>query len=293
MNAAIPRTLADDYAVCGKIARDHYENFPVVSLLVPGRLRPHVAAVYAFARGADDLADEGTVSAARRLEALAEWRRRLAAAIAGRSDDTIFRALGNTIRTFEIPGDYFHALLDAFVQDVEKHEYETFHALLAYCRRSANPVGAIMLSLFGCLSPRTIPPSDALCTGLQLANFWQDVSIDVRKPRFYIPGEDLDRFGVRRMDLAAGMATPAIRDLIRFEVQRTKEYFANATLLFPLVPWRLRMNLRAIHSGGARILRSIEAIDYNVTARRPVVKKGQAIAILLSSVFSSGRNSRS
>jgi squalene synthase HpnC len=293
MNGAIPSNLTADYEACLRIAREHYENFPVVSLFVPKRLRPHVAAVYAFARGADDLADEGADRLEQRLSALADWRFSLERCIAGEGEGEVFRALGHTIRSYTIPPRFFHALIDAFEQDVVTQEYETFEQVLDYCRRSANPVGAIMLALFGCLDERSLPPSDALCTGLQLANFWQDVSVDARKPRCYIPREDLERFGLCFQDLADGSASSTMRELIRFEVQRTREYFVTATFLLPLVPWRLRMNLRAIRAGGMQILTSIEAINFDVTRRRPVLTKRQAISILFSSILPLERNGRS
>lgn len=285
-----PRILSEAYGYCQRIAREHYENFPVLSLLIPRRLRRHVAAVYAFARAADDFADEGAIDAATRLGNLGRWSAQLDAALEGRPEGPVFTALEHTIRSFSIPPDYFRALIDAFRQDVVRQEYDRFEEVLAYCRRSANPVGAIMLALFGCLNPETLKPSDALCTGLQLANFWQDISVDAQLPRCYIPRVDLERFGVRKEDLATGKADSAMRSLIEFEVQRTKEYFVSARHLLPLVPWRLRMNLRAIRSGGMAILRRIEAIQYEVTVQRPVLSKRQSLTVLLSAVLPFERN---
>lgn len=277
--------LGRAYDRCLAIARGHYENFPVASLLIPRHLRRHVAAVYAFARRADDLADEGDAGIPARLEALAGWRAQLTDSIDGKGGDDIFLALGETIRRFAIPPNLFHALLDAFEQDVTKTSYETFEELLAYCRRSADPVGRIMLALFGRLDERTAAPADCLCTALQLANFWQDVSIDARKPRCYIPQEDFDRFGVPSDAVQNPHATREFRRLIRFEVDRTRRYFENAKMLMQMVPFRLKLELLAIHAGGATVLDKITARDYDVLSSRPALSAGDGARVLLRLVM--------
>lgn len=269
------------YAHCLRVARDHYENFPVASRLLPARLRPHVAAVYAFARAADDFADEGAASAGERLAELSAWRTQLERCVMGDAEHPVFIALGDTIRRFDIPVQLFHDLLDAFEQDVRVTAYATFDDVLDYCRRSANPVGRIVLALHGLLTERTAAASDALCTGLQLANFWQDVSVDARKPRVYIPEEDLVAIGALRDDILAGRSTDALRSVIRFEVERTRRYFQASVPLFGMVPLRLRLELRAIWHGGMRILDAIERTECDTTERRPVLGGADRLLILL------------
>lgn len=306
-------TINEAYQYCMRLARAHYENFPVASLLMPRRLRPHVAAVYAFARLADDMADEGAAAPEARRANLESWREGLKRCeyedededgdeqvhvhehkdedengegrqgIAGRHP--VFVALGHTMRSFRIPEQLFHDLIDAFAQDTWKVRYESFDEVLEYCRRSANPVGRIILALFGCLDERTGPPADALCTGLQLVNFWQDVSVDRRIPRIYIPIKDLSRFGVAEDDILSGRDSHATRTVIAFEVERTKAYFRDALPLFPLVPMRLRLELRAIWRGGLRVLEKIEKQRYTVLQSRPALSRSDLFSIFTGAVL--------
>jgi phytoene synthase len=285
--------LAEAYAACVRIARGHYENFPVASVLLPSRLRPHVAAVYAFARHADDLADEGGDPSGVRLAKLEHWGSLLDACTRPdfgsdssllKTERDIFLALGDTIGRFAIPKALFEDLLSAFRQDAVQERYATFADVLDYCRRSANPVGRIMLALFGRLDAETAPASDALCTGLQLANFWQDVSMDLRIPRVYIPEEDFERFGVDREAFARGEGTDAVRELLRFETERARSFFIAALPLFPLVPWRLRLELRAIWAGGMRILDKIGQVEYNTLQYRPALTSLDALRIMAAAV---------
>ncbi len=288
MKTAADIKLRLAYARCQRIAREHYENFPVASFLLPAKLRPHVAAVYAFARIADDFADEGDDTPEVRFQKLADWRAQLDSAVANkeRSDlHPIFPALGDTMRRFEIPLQLFHDLLDAFVQDVTVEEYETFDALHDYCRRSANPIGRIMLALSGVLNTRTAPLSDALCTGLQLANFWQDVSVDIQKPRVYLPKETRDTFGVERAQLVRKIATANVRDAIRFEVQRTRGYFHESERLPRLLPFRLSVQVRATWCGGMRILDLIERQNFDVLRCRPKLRGTDVVLIFLHTIF--------
>ncbi|MFA6235655.1 MAG: squalene synthase HpnC, partial [Bacteroidota bacterium] len=260
--------------------------------------------VYAFARHADDIADEGNASPEQRREALEHWRAQFATCMeqgsvnedradrdgaAGSKGNgqvhPVFIALGNTMRRFRIPEQLFHDLLDAFVQDTQKQQYDDFDELLGYCRRSADPVGRIILALFGCLDERTAPASDALCTGLQLVNFWQDVSIDRDKPRLYIPKEDLARFGLAPDDILHGEDTHATRTVIAFEVERTREFFYRALPLFPLVPRRLRLELGAIWRGGMRVLEKIEKQRYTVIQSRPSLSATDVLSIFSGAVL--------
>lgn len=310
MEKTVEISLEDAYRSCLRLARSHYENFPVASMLMPRRLRPHIAAVYAFARLADDIADEGTASPEERRRGLEAWRSQLrrvekagvatdpafgggeASVAAGHAREAtqevlhpLFIALGDTIRRFDIPPQLFHDLLDAFVQDTEQQQYETFDELRGYCRRSADPVGRIILSLFGCLNEETGPPSDALCTGLQLVNFWQDVSVDRQKPRLYVPLEDLARFGLSAADILDGSDTHATRTVIAFEVDRTRAYFRDALPLFPLVPRRLRLELNAIWRGGMRVLEKIENQRYTVIQSRPALSAADTLSMLSAAVL--------
>ncbi|MBR9974464.1 MAG: squalene synthase HpnC [Bacteroidetes bacterium] len=300
MKSSQDQALREAYLYCRRLARTHYENFPVASWLMPRRLRPHVAAVYAFARHADDLADEGVIAAEQRREHLEDWRAQLRAVeTAGdgsgegfvqRSGHNggihpVFLALGDTMRRFDIPAQLFHDLIDAFVQDTWKECYNSFDELTDYCRRSANPVGRIVLALFGRLDERTGPPSDALCTGLQLVNFWQDVSVDRVKPRLYVPLEDLARYSLTPADILRGKDTHATRTAISFQIERTKQFFHQALPLFPLVPPRLRLELSAIWRGGMRVLEKIEKQHYTVLQSRPALTAAETFAIVSAAVL--------
>jgi squalene synthase HpnC len=269
--SAASDSLTRAYAECGRLARAHYENFPVASRLLPGPMRPHVAAVYAFARHADDFADEARFEGQDRLALLDAWGRRLRACAERPDEHPVFLALGHTIRTFGLPLAPFEDLLDAFRMDVTVKRYAAFEDLLGYCRRSADPVGRIVLLLFGHREARLHALSDAVCTGLQLANFWQDVGIDLDKGRCYIPVQDMMEFGVSEADLAARRATPAFSGLMRFQVERTRAFFARGAPLAGLVGGRLGFELRLVAAGGSRILDKIDAAGGDVFSRRPVL----------------------
>lgn len=283
--------IDDAYVHCIRIAHGHYENFPVGSLLIPKQHRPAVAAVYAFARYADDLADEGHDGPEERLVRISAWRDELLQCLESPKRPE-FIALGDTIRRYNMPLDPFLHLLEAFAQDAIKSSYSDFDEVLDYCRRSANPVGRIMLFLFGRHNTETVPPSDALCTGLQLANFWQDIAVDRNKPRVYIPEADMRRFGVVRADFDANHANAAFKKLLAFEVQRTREYFWESTSLFRKVPFRLRLELRAIWRGGMSILDMVERQDFDVLAHRPSLTWLQYASILARSFFPSWRRAK-
>lgn len=285
-------TLTEAYNHCTALAREHYENFPVASRLMPARLRPHVAAVYAFARHADDMADEGAMSGDDRGAQLEQWRGLLQECSHRESEHPVFLALGDTIRRFSIPQQLFHDLLDAFVQDTQVRSYATFDDVLDYCRRSANPVGRIILALHGILHEETARPSDALCTGLQLVNFWQDVSVDRLKPRVYIPEEDLARHGLTTEDILRGEDNHRIRTVIALEVERTRPFFENALPLFPLVPLRLRRELAAIWRGGMRILEKVEKQGYNAVVSRPSLSWKDKISVFSGAVLKGSPHAR-
>ncbi|OIQ99167.1 All-trans-phytoene synthase [mine drainage metagenome] len=252
---------------------DHYENFPVASWLLPHRLREPVAAIYAFARSADDIADEGEVEADSRLRKLAEYRSELAKIAAGLpTQNPIFRRLAAAIAKHGLPLSPFSDLLDAFSQDVVKTRYADFDELLAYCRRSADPVGRLLLRLFRAESAAQLAWSDAICTSLQLINHWQDVAIDAARGRIYLPRQDLQRFSVSEAQIVAGTADDHWRSLLRFEVERARAMMHSGAPLGRTLPGRIGLELRLIVAGGLSILAKIEAADYDVFRSRPVLK---------------------
>ncbi len=251
----------------------HYENFPVASLLLPARLRRPVELIYAFARSADDFADEGQQPAAARLAALAGYRDELRRIARGAPPETaLFQALGATVAEFRLPLDPFFALLDAFSQDVVKMRYASFAEVLDYCARSANPVGALMLHLFEAATPERLRQSDAICSALQLVNFWQDVENDFARGRIYLPVDDMARFGVTERDIAEGHCTDAWRRLIVFQIERTRAMLESGAPLARALPGRIGLELRMIVQGGLRILEKLERAGGDAFRRRPVLR---------------------
>jgi len=266
-NVSAGITLDEAFAHCEARVRGHYENFPV-GLVVPRDKRRYVHAIYAFARAADDFADEPMYEGMR-AEKLDQWEARLHEAYAGRAEDPIFIALADTVRRLEIPQGLLLDLLSAFRQDTVKARYANWEELLDYCRRSADPVGRLVLLVFGYRDPDLLPLSDAICTGLQLANHWQDLAIDLRKDRIYAPRDLLDRFGVKEWDLNAGRVTPAFTGLMAELVSRTRALFERGRPLCDRVGRDLRLEMRLTWLGGSGILDRVEAAGYDVFRRRP------------------------
>ena len=249
---------------------DHYENFPVASFLLPSRLRPAVEAIYAFARSADDLADEGDAAPGVRIAALDAYEAALQGIDNGLTPNSaLFKHLAQVVADYRLPTQPLHDLLSAFRQDVTTPRYETFQMLLDYCRRSANPVGRLMLHLYGADDSRNLRDSDAICTALQLINFWQDVVIDWRKARIYIPLEDMNRFGVSPDGIADARVDASWQALMHFEVERARAMMLSGAPLALRLPGRIGWELRLVVQGGLRILERIEAVDYDVFTRRP------------------------
>jgi len=271
--------VAEAYAFCSKMAQKHYENFPVGSWLIPRRLRPHVHVVYAFARIADDFADEAHYDG-QRFENLDDWEQQLEDCYAGRFKHPVYVALDRTRREFDIPIQLLKDLIDAFKQDVTKQRYANFDEVLDYCRRSANPVGRLVLILFRYRDEELFALSDQICSALQLANFWQDVSIDLKKDRIYIPQDDQERFGVAEQDLFDHKVTDNFRRLLKFQVERTWEIFERGKPLPGRVKSPLNFELRATWLGGTCILRMIEEADYDVFNRRPKLTKREWIRLV-------------
>ena len=274
--------LDEAYRACQDLAASHYENFPVASRLLPAALRPHVAAIYAFARTADDFADEPGRDETEKLRLLAEWRGRLhrrGAASGERRTDLIFAALHATVERFELPLQLFDDLLDAFAQDVTTDRYQTWAAVLDYCRRSANPVGRLVLRLSGYRDERLDAASDAVCTALQLTNFWQDLGIDWPRGRLYVPEEVWRRHGADPATLGGAHITKEWQAALRECGAQTRALFEAGRPVCDGVEGRLRYELRATWLGGTRILTKLERAGYDVFRTRPALGAIDALVI--------------
>ena len=284
--------LADAYAACQRLAATHYENFPVASRLLPARMRPHVAAVYAFARIADDFADEDGLSIGERHARLDDWLARLrgaagagppveapAPAVANIEPALVFEALAHTIRTCALPLSSLEDLLSAFRQDVTVRRYATWDDVLDYCRRSANPVGRLVLRIAGYRDPALDARSDALCTALQLTNFWQDLAIDWRRGRLYVPEAERDAAGARESDLDDERITPEWRTVLGRASDRTRRLFEEGRPVCDAVGGRLRYELRATWLGATRVLARLEAGGFDVFRARPSLGPADTAAI--------------
>lgn len=249
---------------------DHYENFPVASLLLPARLRAPIEVIYRFARSADDLADEGDDPPALRLEKLAEYQAKLVMIrMGGEPDDPLFATLARVAREHALPIRLFEDLLDAFAQDVVKNRYADFGEVLDYCRRSANPVGRLLLHLFKRTSETELRQSDAICTGLQLVNFWQDVALDWAKGRVYLPQDEMRRHGVAESHLAQARCDAAWRALLASLCERTRALMMQGAPLARALQGRVRWEIALTVQGGLRVLEKIAAAGYDVFRRRP------------------------
>ncbi len=272
-------SLSQAQTYCSHFARSHYENFSVATLLLPRRLMPHFHNIYAYCRWADDLGDE-TGGGQRALDLLQWWREELLRAYDGRPHHPVMIALLHTIQQFAIPRTPFLDLLLAFEQDQTVTRYDTCEQLFGYCRCSANPVGHLVLYLCECFDERNAALSDSICTGLQLANFWQDVARDLDIGRVYLPAEDRRRFGYSDADLDARRFTPAFAELMRFEVERARRLFVEGLPLVRRVPAEVQADIELFARGGLGILKKIEAIGYNVWRTRPVLRKWEKAALL-------------
>jgi squalene synthase HpnC len=274
-----PPTLDEAREYCARLARTHYENFSVASWFLPRRLRQHFFNVYAYCRISDDLGDEVGDTAAS-LELLDQWERELDACYDGTPKHPVFVALAETVRQFDIPKHEFSDLLIAFRQDQSVTRFETFNDVLAYCRYSANPVGHLVLYLCGYRDPERQQLSDFTCTALQLANFWQDVSADYGKGRVYLPLEDLRRFNVTEDDIAHRRNTPAFCSMMKFEVERARDWFHRGLPLISKVDRELAIDLDLFSRGGQEILNAIEKQQYAVLGNRPVISKQRKLALI-------------
>ncbi len=277
-----PRTVEDAYALCERLAKTHYENFTVGSWLLPRESRKHLYAVYAFCRFVDDLGDEFEGN---RLEALDFWEEEVQSCYGGTPKHPYTIALRQTISTFDIPKDPFLRLVQANRMDQATSRYATYRDLEHYCQHSANPVGRLVLYVYGYRDQERQTLSDYTCTALQLANFWQDVSRDYAMGRIYIPMEDLARFGCSEEQLARGVSTDAFRELMRFEVGRARELFRRGRGLVDTLDGRLKLDVALFSLGGLKVLDAIERQDYDVLRRRPRVSKPTKIRLMLGTML--------
>lgn len=278
-----PPTIAEARAYCRQLARAHYENFPVVSWLLPRRLHQHFDTIYAYCRWADDLADE-IGDPQRSLELLRWWKDGLDDCFRGSAAHPVFVALAETVQEFSIPREPFADLLSAFEQDQRVRAYDTHEQLLDYCRRSANPVGRLVLYLYREHSEQNVAWSDSICTGLQLANFWQDVRRDYDRGRLYIPREDRAQFGYSDEQLALRTSTPAFIELLKFEVEKTRRYLCDGLPLIRRLPLRLQIDIDLFARGGLAILDRIAEQGYRVWESRPVLTKFDFVLLLMRSL---------
>ena len=274
-------TEAEAREYCRRLARTHYENFSVASWFLPKPLRQHFFNVYAYCRISDDLGDEVGDTRAVVWQLLDQWESELNACYDGHPRHPVFVALAETVRKFEIPKPEFLDLLTAFRQDQTVTRYATFDALLGYCRYSANPVGHLVLYLCGYRDAERRQLSDYTCTALQLANFWQDVSVDYAKGRIYVPLEDLRRFGVSEGEIRDSRNTPPFCAMMRFEVERAREWFAQGLPLAKKVNRELALDIELFSRGGLEILNAIESQGYAVLGRRPAISRTRKLALVM------------
>lgn len=277
-------SLPQAYAYCLRLARRHYENFPVGSVLIPKPLRPHVCAVYAFARRADDMADEDFLEADR-IPALEAWQQLLERSLTSRVNHPVFLALKETMAQFHLPPQLFIDLITAFKMDVKIKRHPTFEDLLFYCRHSANPVGRLVLHLFGYQEENLMLLSDKICTALQLANFWQDVSVDLKKNRIYVPLEDVARFAYSEAQFFAFDFNKNFQELLKFQVDRTEQMFREGAPLVNYLKGRLRLEIKCVILGGLSVLQKIRELNYNTLAIRPTLRAQDKGKILLRALF--------
>lgn len=272
------------YAAALKFAKTHYENFPVVSFLVPKELRKHVAVIYWFARTADDLADEGNYTELQRLTALDEFQSNFTNALltAPKSDNE--HALINTINKKNLNPDHFINLLKAFRQDVTIKRYSTFDKVLDYCKNSADPVGRLILELYNIRSDDAFFYSDKICTALQLANFYQDLSIDYSRGRLYLPKDEMDHFNVDEKVFELKKNSLNLKQLLKYSVERTEKMLVEGSQLLKFLNGRLKYEIKWTILGGLETLNKIKVIDYNVINERPVLGKFDFIRLLLKSI---------
>jgi hydroxysqualene synthase len=276
----------EGFRYCEKIVRSHYENFPVASYFVPRAMRKYVYSIYAFARIADDFADEPGFTLAERIDNLQQWEQYLDECYKGNPTHRVFSALAETTERFQIPIELFQNLLAAFRSDVTVKRYDTYEDVLAYCCNSANPIGRLILLLFNYRSETMMQLSDNICTALQLTNFWQDVSVDLQKDRIYIPLDDLKKFNYSEQELLNQNVNSNFCNLIAFQLQRTEKLFAEGKPLLSMVGKDLSLELKLTWNGGTSILRKIHQQDYDVLTKRTRLSTLDKLGLLFRSFLS-------
>lgn len=278
-------SVDEAFEYCAMITTAHYENFPVASLFLPEEKRPYIQAIYAFSRTADDFADEGHLSKEERLDRLNDWEDKLRQCFDGNADHPVFIALRETIQKNEIPIEPLQDLVTAFKRDVGQNRYDTFEDLLSYCSCSANPVGRLVLLIFGYRDEALFKLSDAICTALQLMNFWQDVEIDMKKDRLYLPLKDIRRYGYSLEEWSNSVVNENFERLMKFQAERTKELFYAGCELPSLVDKDLQLELRLVWFGGMSILKKLDRLHYDVFTNRPSLGNLDKIMILARGLF--------
>jgi squalene synthase HpnC len=269
------------YSQAVKLARSHYENFPVVSFLIPKNLVPHIAIVYMFARKADDIADEGNLPDEKRLALLEQQKEYLTASLNNAPPSPFWKALANTIEEFQLTSENFYRLLDAFSQDAIKKRYATKEELLKYCENSANPVGRIILEFFNFRDKKIFELSDKICTALQLTNFWQDVSLDLQKGRIYIPQETFEKFNYSEDLLFQRQFSEEFQQLMKYEINFTEKLFYEGKGILNRLHFRLKAEINATILGGLAILKKIEKNNFNVLNYRVKLTKKDFLSIFV------------
>jgi len=285
MNEPGHQKLISAYSKSLKFAKSHYENFPVVSFLIPKNLRKHVAIIYWFARTADDYADEGNFSKGERLEKLNNFEYRMKQLIIGKTESDYEIALANTIIEKNLTAENFYNLIKAFRQDVIKNRYENFDEVIDYCKHSANPVGRLILELFNIRSEEAINHSDKICTALQLTNFLQDVSIDYKKGRVYLPKDEMEMFQITEKLFEGKENNHKLKQLVKHNVDRAQNLLDEGKKLFSILSGRLKVEIIWTVAGGEEILDQIRKNGYNVLNNRPELSKMRMISLFLKSLI--------
>ena len=285
MNKPEHQKLNSAYSKSLKFAKSHYENFPVVSFLIPKNLRKHVAIIYWFARTADDYADEGNFSEVERLEKLNNFEYHLKQILIGKAESDYEIALANTIKEKNLTTENFFNLIKAFRQDVIKNRYENFNEVIDYCKHSANPVGRLILELFDIRSTEAYNYSDKICTALQLTNFLQDVSIDYKKGRIYLPQDEMEMLQITEKLFEDKENNHKLKQLVKHNVDRAQNLLDEGKKLFPLLSGRLRVEIIWTVAGGEEILDQIRKNDYNMLNNRPEISKTRMISLFLKSLI--------
>lgn len=268
------------------LSKTHYENFPVASFLIPKGKRQDIAIVYWFARSADDIADEGHISANERISALNNFEKSFIDALNKKFINNEFKILSDVVVKNNLRPNDFTDLISAFRQDVVKKRYETFDEVLDYCRRSANPVGRIVLNIFNIRDQAAYQYSDKICTALQLTNFYQDVEIDFTKGRIYFPKDEMNQFNVNENMFEMKENNPNFSSLLKYSIDRTRVFFSEGKKLFPYLKGRLKTEIKWTVAGGEKILSKIENNNYQIFGKRPKLNKTDFITILLKNIFS-------